>query len=238
MGMDMRLKILAAAAAMLGATAVSAHAAEIDLSSFVNANIDGYYNGSVYPTNGGSQTIGGVTFNLAAYPGGGTGVIQTNGTAESYVIPVNEVGVTTVYSIANSAFGYAPATIGDLVFTGSAGASYTYYFTEGDNIRDHATTQYNTTAPNVFATEDFGSGDRLDVQQIVLPTVFASQTLTSITFNSIASNDGEPFLAALTTSDVSAAPEPSTWALMLLGVGGVGAALRMVRRKAGAIVAA
>ena len=31
---------------------------------------------------------------------------------------------------------------------------------------------------------------------------------------------------------VSAAPEPASWALMLLGVGGVGAALRTRRRKA------
>ncbi|HEY2708172.1 MAG TPA: PEP-CTERM sorting domain-containing protein [Caulobacteraceae bacterium] len=32
---------------------------------------------------------------------------------------------------------------------------------------------------------------------------------------------------------VSAAPEPSTWALMMLGIGGVGAAARMARRKEG-----
>jgi hypothetical protein len=30
---------------------------------------------------------------------------------------------------------------------------------------------------------------------------------------------------------VSAAPEPATWALMLMGIGGIGAAMRMTRRK-------
>ena len=41
---------------------------------------------------------------------------------------------------------------------------------------------------------------------------------------------GEVFLAALTISTVSAVPEPSTWAMMLLGFAGLGFAFRQLRR--------
>jgi hypothetical protein len=213
------------AALLLSITAVSALASEIDLSSNVNADLSTYFNGSVYPSNGGPITIGGIQFNLASYPGGGTGVIQTTASSTTpFVIPVNQFGVTTVYSIANSAFGEAPATAGQLVFNGSGGATYTYTFTEGDNIRDHATTGFNESAPNIYATMDFGSGDHLDVQQIVLPVAFGTQTLMSIDFSYVGDTvpgDGEAFLAALTTN-VAAVPEPSTWAMMILGFFGLG----------------
>lgn len=217
------------AAALLSAMLASltlwdrAMATEVDLSSFVNANLTTYFDGSVYPPNGGPITIGGIDFNLAGYPGGGTGIVQAAaGHSDSYSIPIGGAGVTTVYTVMNSAFGVAPFTIGSLTFTGSGGASYVYDLTEGDNIRDHATTFYNDSAPNIFATKDFGGGDHLDVQKIVLPSIFASQILTNVTFNALDNGNGDPFLAAITTSTVSAVPEPSTWAMLLLGFAGLG----------------
>ena len=226
----MKRMVLSAVAAVT-LLAGPASAVTIDLSGEVNANLNTYFNGGVYPPNGGPVTIGGIGFNLDSLPTGGTGVIQTSsGSTTPFVIPVNLFGVTTLYSIANSAFGEAGFTAGQLVFNGSGGASFTYTFTEGDNIRDHATTGFNELAPNIFATEDFGSGDHLDVQKIVLPADFGSQTLTSIDFSytgNTVPGDGEAFLAALTT--VSAVPEPSTWAMMILGFGGIGLMAR--RRK-------
>lgn len=221
-----RTALLISAGLALSALAGSAGAAEVDLSSFVNANLDTYFNGAVYPPNGGPVTIGGVDFNLDALPGAGTGIIQLpgqNNVPSSVVIPVGELGVTAVYSIVNSAFGQFGEDIGSLTFTGSGGATFTYDFVEGDNVRDHATTGFNDLAPNLFASADYGGGDHLDVQQILLPVAFATQTLTSITFASNGDTQGEPFLAALTTAGV---PEPSAWALMLVGFGAVGYALR------------
>lgn len=225
----MKLTVLSAAALTL--LAAPASAATIDLSGEVNANLNTYFNGGVYPPNGGPITIGGVGFNLDSLPTGGTGVIQTDASSTTpFVIPVGLFGVTNLYSIANSAFGAAGDTAGQLVFNGSGGASFTYTFTEGDNIRDHATTGFNELAPNIFATRDFGSGDHLDVQKITLPAIFGSQTLTSIDFSYVGNTvpgDGEAFLAALTT--VSGVPEPSTWAMMILGFGAIGLMAR--RRK-------
>jgi hypothetical protein len=217
-------------------------AAAIDLSAEVNANLNTYFNGFVYPPNGGPITIGGINFNLNALPGGGTGVIQTDASSTTpFNIPIGQFGVTTVYTISNSAFGTAGFTAGQLTFHGSGGDTFTYILLEGDNIRDHATTGFNIIAPNIFATHDFGSGDRLDVQQILLPAVFASETLTSVDFAYVGDTvpgHGEAFLAALTTSTVCGVPEPSTWAMMLIGFAGLGfAAHRRSRKSAGAFAA-
>jgi hypothetical protein len=95
-------------------------------------------------------------------------------------------------------------------------------------------TAFNIIAPNFFATQDFGSVDRLDVQQILLPAVFATETLTSVDFSYVGNGvpgDGEAFLAAITTSTVSGVPEPSTWGMMLLGFAGLGFAFRQPRPK-------
>lgn len=217
---------IVAMATVIGACGGAASAAEVDLSSYVNANLSTYYNGSVYPPNGGPQTIGGVTFNLAAYPGGGTGIVQgADGHPDTYTIAVGQADVTTVYTIANSAFGVYGYDVGSLTFNGSGGATYTYTYHEGTNIRDHATTSYNDIATDLFASKDYGDGDHLDVQQIALPSAFATQTLTSITFTAFDNGDGDPFLAAITTS-TGAVPEPASWALMMLGLGVLGAALR------------
>ncbi|MBS0362344.1 MAG: PEPxxWA-CTERM sorting domain-containing protein [Proteobacteria bacterium] len=181
------------------------------------------------------MTINGVDFNLNALPAGGTGIVQlAGGKPDSVDIAIGEFGVTSVYSIINSAFGEAPCNIGALTFHGSAGDTFVYNLVEGDNVRDHATTAFNISAPNVFGTHDFGDGDRLDAQQIILPVAFGAETLTSVTFTAVDGGNGNPFLAALTTSS-GAVPEPATWALMLAGFGGLGALLR--RRRAAALVA-
>jgi hypothetical protein len=221
-----------------------AHASEVDLSTLVNANLNTYTNGFLYPTNGGPLTVGGVAFNLAALPGGGTGIIQLGGDNNpsdtspipyfpSVTIPINQTGITTVYTLINSAFGTPtnPLTvIGSLDFLGSSG-SYVYNLTEGDNVRDHFNGGFENSAPGLAASAYFGDGSvRLDEQAIVLPTGLGK--LESITFsaNDQYYGNGEPFLAGLTTSNVSAVPEPSTWTMMILAFGGLG--LMAYRRKA------
>jgi hypothetical protein len=59
---------------------------------------------------------------------------------------------------------------------------------------------------DVFATQDFGSDKRLDVEPIC-----AAQC----------SGDGEALLAAITARTVSGVPEPSGWAMMVLGFAGL-----------------
>ena len=233
----------AGAALALGLSAIcgAVGAATVDLSSFVNADIRTYTNGSVYPIAPTTLTVNGIGFGLI--PDGAApnslGVIQTSGT-DSFTIPVSLPGVTTVYTLINSAFGANGDTTGSLVFTDAANDTFTYNLTEGVNVRDHFNGAFINTASNLFGTATFtgpGGTDRLDAQQILLPSAFASSTLTQIVFNGINTGNpqGAPFLAAITTSTV-AVPEPATWALLLLGVGAIGAGLRIRRepRLAGA----
>jgi hypothetical protein len=85
--------------AMLVSAVILSHpalATTVDLTAEVNANLSSYTNGTVYPANGGPITIGGVGFNLNAFPNGGTGVIQTDASSTTpFVIPVGQFGVTT-----------------------------------------------------------------------------------------------------------------------------------------------
>jgi PEP-CTERM motif len=204
---------------------------EVSLSSIVNADLNTYTDGSAYPM-GGQVTIGGINFGLTTINGGDTGVAQLNanpsdpGGVQSFTLSnLSLSNVGTVYTIANSSFGAAGHTAGEITFNATGGLSYTYVYTEGNNIRDHANTDFNDGAPNVFAAQAFGN-DQLDVQQIVLPTGFDTATITSINFNYVGDNapgDGEAFLAAITTEGFTAAvPEPSTWAMMILGFCGLG----------------
>lgn len=224
-----------AAIVVLGIVATAwtpASADTVDLSSIVNSDLTGYTNGSVYPQNGGPLTIGGINFELSTLPGGHTGVAQLNanpqdGSPQSFTIPVSITGAGIVYTVVNSSFGVFDKYAGQITFNGLLGETVTYTYTEGDNIRDHATTGFNIVAPNVYATKDFGDGDRLDVQKFILPSSFDGDTITSIVFSydtsigTTSPGDGEAFLAAITTT-TAAVPELSTWAMMILGFAGVG----------------
>jgi hypothetical protein len=205
------------AALLVAFSALSQARADIvDLSGLVNADLTVYANGSLYPQNGGPLTVGGVGFNLATVSDGHTGVIQGNcgqyGNScvanASYLIPVNLFGVGTVYTLMNSAWGEIGSTIGSLVLTGALGETYTYNLVEGDNIRDHNNDGYNNFAANISGSASYGGGQvRLDMQTILLPVAFDSDTLLSIQFNAFGGYpEGDPFIAAIST--MSAVPGP------------------------------
>ena len=231
--MRQNIPLVIATVGCLGLAASPSFADTVDLSGVVNNDLTTYTNGGVYPQTGGPITIGGINFNLSTLTNGHTGVAQLsadpNGGTQSFTIPVNISGVGVVYTIVNSAFGAVPDYAGQITFNGLGGETFTYNYIEGDNVRDHATTSFNISAPNVFATDDLGSGDRLDVQQIFLPAALANDTITSIVFSyddslgNTVPGDGEAFLAAITTAPaVAAVPEPSTWVMMLIGFAGLG----------------
>jgi hypothetical protein len=183
---SLKFKPLLAGAALLIATGVSSNAATIDLSGLVNSDLTTYSGGSDYPQNGGSLTVNGIGFQLATLPANNhTAVIQGSTNFEdtqTYVIPVNQLGVTTVYTLINSAFGSLNTDIGSLTFVGLLGETYTYTLTEGVNVRDHFNDGFVNSASNLSGTANFGPLDRLDMQSIVLPIAFATDTLTEIDF--------------------------------------------------------
>jgi PEP-CTERM motif len=209
------------------AGAANATETQIDLSSLTNENIQTYTNGTNYPLAGSTVDINGASFTLSSIGGPDTtGVIQANSSTDSFVIPIDEAGYSIVYVLVNSAFGELGSTVGSLVFQDSAGHSDTISLEEGVNVRDHYI-EFNNVATEVYGTAEFPGDVKLDAYEYVLPGSFAGNTLTSITLNGGAdtgSPDGEPFLAAVTlaTGGSPAVPEPSTWAMMLVGFVGLG----------------
>lgn len=211
----------------------SAIASPVDISSYVNANLQTYTNGTYYPTGPTTISIGGVGFNLAGYSGGGLGAIQLcasgcssalSSFTESVTINVNQPDVTTVYALINSAWGTYGDTVGSLLFTDSAGDTYTDTLVEGTNIRDHNNDSYNNISTDIYGTACYGPGCqvRLDAYQITLPADFADNTLVSIAFSCSGpcdAPDGAPFLAGLTAETT---PLPAALPLFVTGLGGLG----------------
>jgi hypothetical protein len=207
-----------------------AFASQIDISGLVNSDLTTYSGGSNYPQNGGSLTVAGVTFQLSTIaPNNNTAVIQGStafGVSETYTIPVNLFGIQTVDTLINSAFGTLGTDIGSLVFHGAGGETFTYTLTEGFNVRDHFEDGFVNSATNLAGTANFGNPpgtDRLDMQEILLPAIFASATLTSIDFNSFGQGgNGAPFVAAIDAFTTSATPLPAALPLFAGGLGALG----------------
>src|SRR5215472_4000896 len=119
---------------------VRADSTPIDISGLVNSDLTTYSGGGNYPQHGGVLTVNGVAFNLATIgQGADTAVIQSSpndGVAQTYSIPIGLFGVTSAYTLINSAFGDCNQNIGELDFIGSS-TTVQYLLTEGTNVRDH-----------------------------------------------------------------------------------------------------
>jgi hypothetical protein len=222
---------LAALSLAIGISAFSvataqAGAISIDISSLVNSDLTAYSGGWNYPQHGGPLTVGGIPFTLAIGKNSDTAVIQSSiagGVSQTYSLPVNLFGVTSAYTLINSAFGTCGANVGELDFIGSSN-TFTYTLTEGTNVRDHFHGGFCGTVNNSVQTANFGGGvDRLDMQSIGLPAAFATDTLQRIDFKSFGQGwNGSPFLAGLTVDpaspDTSAVPEPTLWPVGLIAI--------------------
>jgi hypothetical protein len=204
----------------------------VPVGSQTNADIRTYTGGANYPIAPTNISVAGVPFQLVTLQGTANtlGVIQTPGVDSSFTIVTNISRATTVYTLMNSAFGQSGADIGTIEFKGQNSTNdVTFHIVEGDNIRDHFAGGFNNSATNIVSdpflggVQDPNGPDRLDMQTFVLPSGFASDTLTSIIFSGTRDGNpqGEAFLAAATAQTLDAeAPEPSS--LTLLGIGAVG----------------
>ncbi len=203
---------------LLTATTVSAGTytpiALPDLNADISTWSDGGRYNTVFP---GDHAWNGVPFSLA---NDGENNKVYMGTMD---IPVNVFGVTSVYTIMNSAFGSYGADIGDIEFFGTGGSYYRADIVEGYNIRDHYYGYFNNVIDGVTAVPAFtGSAwqSRLDMQIFNLSAAFTNDTLGFIRFTGInAGNAGNPFIAA-TTVEANTVPVPA--ALWLFGSGLVG----------------
>lgn len=162
-----------------------------------------------------AATIGNLTFGAGAFSvqdsNGFAGIGSGTGTNTLGFLSLNPVPGTINYN-------GTPFTL-MVSFTSPGALSGTYFSTVIGSVTDSVAggVQVNFANPNTLS---FGSG---------------ADAFTLTVNNVSVSNDGH--LTPITGYITTAVPEPATWALMLLGFGGIGLAMRRRRQPALAQVA-
>lgn len=235
----MKHVIAVASAAFVAAVAAApAQAATmINLQPYVNSNLSNYSGGSAYPKV--STTIKGIEFSLAS-SGTGTGIIQLgSNNLNSVTIAAAATAIDTAYVIINSAYGQNGRTSGTITFNGvNAGSPIS--LVQGVNIRDHFQNSQTNNSTSAFATANYNTGARFDVYRYDISALGGVLNTIGFSCNGTCNSDnGLPFLAGVTLTQeaVAAVPEPATWAMMLVGFGGIGFAMRRRKSKVTTTVA-
>ncbi|MBV9511119.1 MAG: PEP-CTERM sorting domain-containing protein [Caulobacteraceae bacterium] len=184
--------------------------------------------------------------------------------AVSFTFDTDIVDATSAGTLLNSIWGQDGQTGNSylsITFNATGGVSETFNLFGDSDLRDYADNVYTdflnngvggspwaTGAVAVNGVDGYGSTDngqptdRMDEQSYLLSPDFIGQTLTSVVMTDIGGDNFQAgALSALTIESgvptVSGAPEPSVWALIIAGVGGVGLMLRRAKRT-GAFAAA
>ena len=239
--MKRRLAVLIFGGMLLGvAPSASANYVTVDLSNYVNLGftnswfIDGGEFSSIIGTTTGNQGSS-VPFQVANTPDtsgqggnnnfwfglwGGPGN-QLTGSPLSVTIPINQAGVTTVYTLADNTFGVAGNEEYDVTFTPTSGSPIVGQYIGGNNTKDYnlncVTTGCDSTSNAAYWFIDGrgvypGDGQWLQVVGWTLPSGFG--TLSSVTFTQVDGWDGA-IIAGLTLAGPSlATPEPTSLALL------------------------
>ena len=220
----------------------SAYATEIDISSYVNFSYSPLgLSGSVQGNAG--TTFSSQFFNLISTSGGANNLWYGKSPNASIDIGVDIPNPTRAWTLMNTFWG-EPVEAATVKFEGTGGSSITFTLVGGTNIRD-INNGYWTTTINGTTTQEWANQVgpiRMDAQFYNLGSTFAGETLTDIVFTAGPTTSiNPPWVPAYATApalfavDVngSAAPEPSTWAMMLLGFAGLGAlGLRQAKLRA------
>jgi hypothetical protein len=228
------MSVLAAAALVVGVSSASATTYEVTLTGDTE-KINDFNN----------------VFGLGAESVGSSANITNQAFVETFY--VNTAGGNVLDSStgisSNSIFGTSPpyAVSGSLEINGNtfsvSGSNYSSVFTTGSdyqiNTNDVVPVGYNEN--NDFSL-DLHSNDLTTAPIPTSVTQTYSATLTPADYEVFDSfNDsnsggqfadaaGELYPTQITISQVSAAPEPSSWLLMIAGIGGVGLVLRRAKK--------
>jgi hypothetical protein len=237
-----KIKIAAALSLLTAAVTAQAQYLSVNISADANLDLQTRTDGSNYPLGGTGLTIAGVPFQfgLLNNTAGTTGAIYEPSGNPSYTFNMpTGVYATDLYTLINTTWGDYGVNEGTVVVTGSHGETATLNLTEGVNVRDQYQGFYQDTLSDSTVVEtEFLNGvpnasgpDRLDRQELVLPSSFNGDTVASISFNGIDNGQpgGDPFLAGMTLELV---PEPGPFTLFGLGALVLGICRRLVQAKA------
>lgn len=239
----LRYSALVVALALGAAGSARASLITVPIDSEVNYDIRINVGGNNLPVAPTTLTVGGVPFALVPFGAqpDSLGIITTLVGDSTFSISTNIFGASTVYTLINSAFGTFGAVNGRVEFVGTGGAFASFDLIQGFNIRDYFNNVFNNTVTDpTIVTADFGGGVRLDRQEFVLPSLFATETLTEIRLvgTNAGNPQGEPFLVGVTVGTAQAVPEPGSITLAAVGAGLLGCGwLRRRRASTGGLAA-
>jgi len=117
--------------------------------------------------------------------------------------------------------------------TTSIGQTYTLTFAYSHNLfapNEATSASASVAVGSLFGILMHNTGDTSNLDWRVYTNTFtASGTTTRLTFTNLTGGPNEGLL--LDSVSVAAVPEPGTWAMMLLGFGAIGMAMRSRRRR-------
>jgi len=237
---EMKSRAIAILFSLVGVSAIcvaSAQASVVEVPLTSNYSLNNlFYNGESLGAeiashdSAGQLAVGANSFLVSNYDGTSGTIASWLDTNETATIGVSQTGVTSVLIEMGSAYGKAGDTVGTLTFTDAAGTNFVDTLVEGTNVRDSANNTTTTDGPTpptqLYALDTFGN-QSVDVYNVVLPTSFASSTLTSIAFHddyALGNTNGEPFLSAvdLNVAATGGVPEAPTYLMALIGMAAIG----------------
>ena len=192
----------------------------------------------------GPQTISAISFR--AYPGGAPSFFSGNSvTASNITITAgnsnasgNDTAGLASATFANNVFNPQVVYSGPLTLTTAATGTGPQPFDYTINFMNPFT--YNPAAGSLIFDFLIPSSATVSGSGFGFLTFDTANTLDDGAFSVVDINDGNATTGTLSTasaitrfttsSQVAAVPEPSTWAMMLIGFGGIGVSLRRRRR--------
>jgi hypothetical protein len=188
-------------------------------------------------------------------PSTGNNFAVVSAAAPLSITGLSIANATDVFTLMNAFGPIDGVTIGAITFDFVGGTSESVDLVAGVNVRDFFDGNFadSTTAANVenaftftntqggAGTDDSSTGAigtyMFDEQEFSLGAFAVGKVLSGIEVTSVSgtgdtgTGDGSPIVLGVTVGTMpSGVPEPTSWALMLVGFGGLGAAMRTRRR--------